>query len=1349
MAENIKGLNIELSLDSIGVQSGLRDVKQSMKLMNSELKNNMSSFRRSEKSMEKYGVQISGLNKKHEAQAKVVANAQHRYDDLSTSTTASTRQVEKAATELNNAQAQYNNLGRYIEDVTTETHQFERVQDVQSSTMWKASDAVEGFSTGLGQVSDRAKDVGWNLTKKVTLPAAAVVGAVGGMVASFGWGRLVAVDSAKAQLEGLGYSTEDVGRISEQVTSAIDGGMTTMAEGTAIAAGAMASGVEEGAELERYIKLVGDAAIGANRPVDDMAQIFNRVQGSGKLMTQELNQIQHGLPGFSNDLAEHLGVAPEEMRKMVTAGEVSSEDFLAVMETTAGGMAEAYANSWAGMVQNTKNYVGMIGESLLDGVFHKSKESIAEFINMLKSDDMQEKAVEFGKKLTPVFEKIVDTVKDAVKWYTELSDGSKKLINWAVGIAVALGPLLLAFGTIGGVVSKVAGGLASFGKILAPLTVPIKAVGAAAVKGSGAIGMIGKVIAFLSNPITIAIGVISALAIGFTLAYKKSETFRNFIQMLGEKVREVFHGFMASIQPGLDAVVGFFNKMKKKITDFINQDGKQVIDAFNNIWTVTKFVFGMVAAVVVDVFNEIKAVIMFVMPFVLGTIKSVWSGIQYIISGTLDIILGAVKVFSSLFTGNWSGMWEGVKDILLGMVKILWGLLKVSFFGQIIGGVINFVAQFTGRISALWKGVKDLFFKGVVAVVLYFRESFVGRIVSNVIDFVSNFKSRMSEMWDSVKNKFFTLINVIFNNLKNSFIGRIVTAIIGFVSNFKQRISDMWSNIKNKFSSVITAIFNHLKHSLIGKIISAIIGFASNFRKRISDMWNSIRSKFSSMISNIRKSIANSFVGRILSSITGLKDKFIGLAGDMWRGVKKRFDDIVSYAKGLPKKIGDGFTNGKDKAIQGMKNIGNGILKAAAVPVRGTISGINWVLGKIKAPKIKNPKWTIPGYAKGTEGHPGGKAMVGEEGRELISLPTGESFVSPDSHTLLDLPKGTQVVPNPVTERIIGGELPHYAKGTGGWKSSLSDMWNWIKKPGAVLKKLMGSFGLDDFKWLPKKIAKGSVNYLKDKPLEYLKGIFGKQENSIHNPMKASSGKPAFKWPITSPYGIRTHPITGAMKLHKGVDYGAPAGSPIPSTTGGKVNYAGYNSGGYGNMVKVNDHAMEMLYAHMSRIAVKSGNFVTPGQTIGYVGSTGNSTGPHLHYEVRKAGKLINPLTIGGHKTGGLIHNEQLSMLGEDGPEMVIPLNKNRRTDAMKLLALTGKMLGGDKGSSTRPNQMPTSRGNQSSDNNTEKLLSATLAQNEILMKLYNKSTDVYIDGKKATDRINSINAIKAVTSYF
>jgi murein DD-endopeptidase MepM/ murein hydrolase activator NlpD len=115
---------------------------------------------------------------------------------------------------------------------------------------------------------------------------------------------------------------------------------------------------------------------------------------------------------------------------------------------------------------------------------------------------------------------------------------------------------------------------------------------------------------------------------------------------------------------------------------------------------------------------------------------------------------------------------------------------------------------------------------------------------------------------------------------------------------------------------------------------------------------------------------------------------------------------------------------------------------------------------------------------------------------------------------------------------------------------------------------------------------------------------------------------------ITSSFGYRMHPLLGFMRLHKGLDIGAPYGAPIFAAIDGVVSFAG-RSGGYGNFVKLNHAAgVQSGYGHMSRIAVRSGQRVGRGQVIGYVGSTGMSTGPHLHWEVWKNGRAVNPRSI-------------------------------------------------------------------------------------------------------------------------
>lgn len=127
----------------------------------------------------------------------------------------------------------------------------------------------------------------------------------------------------------------------------------------------------------------------------------------------------------------------------------------------------------------------------------------------------------------------------------------------------------------------------------------------------------------------------------------------------------------------------------------------------------------------------------------------------------------------------------------------------------------------------------------------------------------------------------------------------------------------------------------------------------------------------------------------------------------------------------------------------------------------------------------------------------------------------------------------------------------------------------------------------------------------------------------------APSGSGAMIWPVsgsvTSEFGWRVHPITGTQKFHSGVDIGADYGVPIHAAQSGTVEYAGWVSG-YGNTVIINHGGgITTLYGHNQSLAVSAGQSVSQGQVISYCGSTGNSTGPHCHFEVRQNGEPVSP----------------------------------------------------------------------------------------------------------------------------
>ena len=144
------------------------------------------------------------------------------------------------------------------------------------------------------------------------------------------------------------------------------------------------------------------------------------------------------------------------------------------------------------------------------------------------------------------------------------------------------------------------------------------------------------------------------------------------------------------------------------------------------------------------------------------------------------------------------------------------------------------------------------------------------------------------------------------------------------------------------------------------------------------------------------------------------------------------------------------------------------------------------------------------------------------------------------------------------------------------------------------------------------------------------KGAEGHYDKNGKSVRKALMKTPINGARLSSPYGMRKHPIDGFNKMHRGTDFAAPMGTPIMASGSGVIKKAGWCGGGGNCIVIKHNSTYQTIYAHMSKFAkgMRSGVRVKQGQTIGYVGSTGKSTGPHLHYEVLINGKRVNSQTL-------------------------------------------------------------------------------------------------------------------------
>ena len=147
------------------------------------------------------------------------------------------------------------------------------------------------------------------------------------------------------------------------------------------------------------------------------------------------------------------------------------------------------------------------------------------------------------------------------------------------------------------------------------------------------------------------------------------------------------------------------------------------------------------------------------------------------------------------------------------------------------------------------------------------------------------------------------------------------------------------------------------------------------------------------------------------------------------------------------------------------------------------------------------------------------------------------------------------------------------------------------------------------------------------------------------------SGRPVDSANLTSGFGIRSDPFRARAAMHPGIDLAAPLGTPVYATADGVVDRSEWNDGGYGNLIEI-DHGqgIQTRYGHLSQRIAQAGQMVHRGELIGLMGSTGRSTGSHLHYEVRVAGQAIDPISFVPNGAALVAMRQQRQELAEGGP---------------------------------------------------------------------------------------------------
>lgn len=613
--------------------------------------------------------------------------------------------------------------------------------------------------------------------KTAAVASGGAIAAVFGAALTKGFTRLKSIDEAQSKLAGLGNSAEQVQKIMDSANAAVKGTAFGLGDAATVAASAVAAGVKPGAELQRTLTLVGDAAAIAGSDLGEMGAIFNKVATSNKVQGEELAQLgDRGIP-IVQLLAKELGVTAGEVTKLASEGKIGFAEFQNAIEKGMGGAAQKMGTTFQGAIANVGAALGRVGAKILQPLFNAI---------IAAAPAVQAAVDQVGKYIEPAFDVIGNVLSGAFDAFRNVIDFVSRngtvfgTIGAAIGgvaavIGVALLPALAAWlwrqTAINGLLLVVRG------LVLAQ---------AAATKIATAATWLWNT-ALRANPIGLIITAIAGLAAGLAFFFTKTET--------GRKLWDQIWGGIKSVT---QSVVSWFTGTAWPAI----QSGLRVIgDVAMWLWH----------NVMQPVWTGIKAVI-----------GIAWTGIK----GYFTLWQTAIRAVATVVTWLWKNVvtpaFSGIKAVLSvfwAAAQVVWEALKLAI--RVVGGVIMWlwnnvaVPAFQGIgvvISAAWQLLQPIFaaFKAAIDV--------VGNVISwlwnNVaVPGFNAIRDTASAMWDK--------ISPIWDNFKKG-----LEVVIDWGTKFKDKLVEAFNVVKD----TVTAVWDKIG-GILDKIKSGLSGAADALKK--------------------------------------------------------------------------------------------------------------------------------------------------------------------------------------------------------------------------------------------------------------------------------------------------------------------------------------------------------------------------------------------------------------------------------------------------------------------------------------------------------------------------------------
>lgn len=780
---------------------------------------------------------------------------------------------------------------------------------------------------------------------------------------------------------------------------------------------------------------------------------------------------------------------------------------------------------------------------------------------------------------------------------------------------------------------------------------------------------LGLAIRFMTGPIGWVITAIGLLVAGIVHLWKTNSTFRNAVI-----------GIWNSIKSAAVSSFGYIRNFIVNAFYFIKNNSIKIWQNFKNIilTIIRTWVAGVrnnimiIRTVTTTVFNFIKSWSIKIWTSLKNGVLSIIRGLTNGTRNLFNILKsGIVKIISTL--RNWLiTAWTFIKNKIIGIVKSYVNTVRNNF-NFLKNGIIKIISNLRSWLITAWNFIKNKTVSIVRNLWSGMKNIFnsLSKGTRSIFNSVKNF---LVNLWLSVKNRVINLATSLWNGMKvrwNS-LSKGTRNIYNSIKNF---LINLWLKTKNK----VVDFAKNLLNGVVGKwrsLLSSTKNIMGSVADFLSDKWQKIKDKTVGFATTIKDKVTGAF-GKMRDTLEGIIDKIKGFISGMVDKVKTGLNKLIEGVNWVGGKLGmdklpkiklhtgtehtntttNVVKNGKIArdtfATVGDKGKGNGPNgfrheairypngKMAITPNKDTTTflpqGSSVMNGAQTHAMLSanNPtfsKGTLPRFAGGT----GGMFNVLGNGKKPKKK-KHDNHNDAVSEKLGEMWGGTKKASGAIVEggkKAVSASLGAAAKGKDWLKDKVGDVMDWIEKPGKLLNKILEGFGVNmEGFGIPKAASL---------PFDMMKGMFGKLKKAATDTFKkwmeeqggGDGGYIKYLDNITTPYSPNGPPPGYAFNwAHPGIDL-PYINEPVHSTISGKA-YTKEMPGGFGHYIQVKGGALDVFYGHLSKWLVKNGQSVKPGTKLGISGNTGASTGPHLHYEMHKNGKPIDPVKWLKSNSGG------------------------------------------------------------------------------------------------------------------